>query len=89
MYCLYEHAPGEIGPLLADRWQELRQNIITKESLYEKVDAEFSYLYDSGAYVRNRQKWPPKGEYWQDSYIYEYIDRRIDFLDGYIGQMRD
>ncbi len=87
MHRLYQSNPKEIGNLLADRWQELRQNIITKEALYEKLDAEFSYLYGSGAYVRNRQKWPPKGEYWQDGYIYEYVDRRIDFLDGYIGGM--
>ncbi|MCI8613710.1 MAG: hypothetical protein HFJ01_01135 [Lachnospiraceae bacterium] len=88
MYLLYEHVPEKTGPLLADRWQELRVNIITKEALYEKLDSEFAYLYDSGAYIRNRQKWPPKGEYWQDEYIYEYVDRRIDFLDGYFEQMR-
>lgn len=85
MYRLYEYEPEKIGALLADRWQELRQNIITKEALYEKLDAWFSYLYDSGAYLRNQLRWPPKGEYWQDDYIYEYVDRRIDFLDGYIG----
>lgn len=61
MYSLYEHEPEIIGPLLADRWQELRENIITKEALYEKLDAELSYLHDSGAYVRNQQKWPLRG----------------------------
>lgn len=89
MYVIFEHDPEKIGPLLAERWQELRQSIITKEALYEKLDAQFAYLYDSGAYVRNRQKWPPKGDYWQDGYIYEYIDRRIDFLDSYIGQLEE
>ena len=88
MYRLYEYAPEETGTLLAERWEQLRQNIITKEALYEKLDNLFSYLHDSGAYLRNLQKWPPKGEYWQEEYIYEYIDRRIDFLDSYIGQMR-
>lgn len=88
IYSMYEHAPEKVGPLLADRWQELRKDIITKDALYKELDAEFSYLYDSGAYVRNQQKWPSKGEYWQEDYIYEYIDKRIDFLDSYIGQMR-
>ena len=85
---LYKLNLEEIGILLADRWQELRENNITKENLCAKVDAELAYLYASGAYVRNQQKWPPKGDYWQDEYIYEYIDKRIDFLDEYIGQMR-
>ena len=88
MEALYERNHGEIGALMAERWQELRKSIITKEALYAKVDAEYAYLYSSGAYVRNRQKWPPKGEYWRDEYIYEYIDKRIDFLDSYIGRMR-
>lgn len=88
MYWLYECRPDEIGTLLADRWQELRQSIITKEALYEKVDILSGYLHDSGAYQRNQQRWPPKGDYWQENYIYEYVDRRIDFLDDYIEQMR-
>ena len=83
-----ECRPDEIGTLLADRWQELRQSIITKEALYEKVDILSGYLHDSGAYQRNQQRWPPKGDYWQENYIYEYVDRRIDFLDDYIEQMR-
>lgn len=87
MYKLYEQNPEEIGLLLKKRWQELRESIIIKEALYEKADMQYEYLYASGAYERNRQKWPPKGDYWSDDYIYEYIDKRIDFLDSYIGQM--
>ena len=87
MYRLYEDRPEEIGRLLSDRWQELRRDIVTRENLYEKLDLEFSYLHDSGAYMRNQQKWPHGDGYWQEDYIYEYIDRRIEFLDNYIGQM--
>ncbi len=86
IYKLHESDPQEMGQLLRKRWWELRENIITKEALYEKVDAYLAYLHDSGAYVRNQQKWPPGGDYWSENYIYEYIDGRIDFLDDYIGQ---
>lgn len=89
LWVLYERNPEETGALLQERWQFLRENIITKEALYAKVDAYLGYLHSSGAYARNYQKWPPKGAYWQDRYIYEYIDKRIDFLDNYIGQMRE
>ncbi|MDE6203773.1 MAG: CotH kinase family protein, partial [Lachnospiraceae bacterium] len=34
LYLLYKCNPKEIGKLLADRWQELRESIITKEALY-------------------------------------------------------
>lgn len=88
LYELYQENPEEIGRMLADRWQELRENIITREALSEKAEEELTYLKMSGASIRNRQKWPPKGEYWSDDYIYEYIDKRIDFLDGYMEQLR-
>lgn len=88
MYRLYEWDSKRIGQALYDRWQQLRQKILTKENLFEKLDTLFSYLNDSGANQRNQQKWPSKGEYWREDYIYEYVDRRIDFLDNYIGQMR-
>lgn len=84
---LYKQNPKEIGELLYSRWQELREEIITREVLYEKGDSLFEYLYASGAYARNAQKWPAKGEYWSDTYLYEYIDKRIDFLDNYIKQL--
>lgn len=87
MAVLYEENPEEIGTLLKKRWLELREDIITKEALKEKADAEFSYLHDTGAYQRNYQKWPQGTEYWSDDYLYEYIDKRIDYLDDYIGQM--
>lgn len=84
---LYEANPKEMGELLKKRWLELREDIITKEALKEKADAEFFYLHDSGAYQRNYQKWPQGTEYWSDDYLYEYIDKRIDYLDEYLGQM--
>lgn len=88
MYVLYEQAPEEIGGLMYDRWQSLREGIITKENLCRKADMEFGYLRASGAGIRNDLRWPPENDYWKEEYLYEYIDGRVDFLDEYIGQMR-
>jgi len=87
VYLLYQSAPEEIGYLLNSRWAELREGVITKEALADMAGMQYEYLYSSGAYHRNSLKWPSEGDYWVDEYIYEYIDRRIDFLDSYIGQM--
>lgn len=84
---LYLYAPEVIGKYIWRRWQELRADIITKENLIEIVDMQYRYLRSSGAYSRNAWRWPVEGDYWSDEYIYEYIDKRIDFLDNYIGQM--
>lgn len=84
---LYYLNPEKIAGDLRQRWKELRKDIITGDKLYRMLDEEFSYLYSTGAIIRNRQKWPPKGEYWSDQYIYDYIDGRIDYLDSYLEQL--
>lgn len=87
MYVLYQQNPDEIGALMKRRWQELRADVLTKESLMNIADEEFAYLHGSGAYTRNYQKWPEGTEYWSDEFLYEYIEKRIDYLDSYFGQM--
>ena len=87
MYVIYEKNPQEIGETMYNRWQELRKDIITEESLAEKADSQFAYLTQSGAYVREQIKWPEKGSSWSSDYIYEYIAQRIEFLDEYICQL--
>ena len=85
---LYYYNESEISLLLKDRWQEFRDSgLVTKEKLYEMVDVQLEYLHDSGAYQRNYDRWPHGSEYWDDQYIYEYIDGRIDFLDRYFEKL--
>lgn len=85
---LYYYGETRIAELLKERWKEFREEgLITKEGIREIVDAQFEYLHASGAYDRNYARWPHGNEYWQDEYIYEYIDGRIDFLDGYFERL--
>lgn len=85
---LYFYDETQVADLLRKRWKELRNSgTITKEKIIHILDEEFSYLYASGAYKRNYQKWPHGSEYWNDVYIYEYVDKRIDFLDSYFEQL--
>lgn len=85
---LYFYDETKVADLLCTRWKELRDaNIITKEKLCELLSTELTYLHESGAYARNYQKWPYMAEEWQDEYVYEFIDGRIDFLDVYFEQL--
>ncbi len=85
---LYYYNETEVARLLMTRWKELRdEQVITKEKINDMIDAELSYLHNSGAYERNYKRWPHGSEYWQDGYIYEYVDGRIDFLDKYFEQL--
>lgn len=85
---LYFYGESEIAEQLKERWKEFRSaGIITKEGLKEMADAQFEYLHASGAYDRNYERWSNGMEYWQDEYIYEYMDGRIDFLDMYFERL--
>ena len=50
-------------------------------------DEQFAYLYSSGAYKRNYERWPNGTEYWSDEYAYEFVDKRVAFLDQYFEQL--
>lgn len=88
MDTLYEYNEKEMSALLRDRWEELRKaGVITKEKIYDMLNDEFGYLHGSGAYARNYRKWPNGTEFWQDEFIYEYTDARIDVLDEYFDKL--
>lgn len=75
--------PDEIASLTQKRWEYLREDILDKERLLRMLDEEFAYLHGSGAYDRNYRLWPNGTEYWDDSYIYEYVEGRLEYLDVY------
>ena len=83
MKALFQCYPDEIACLMKERWKYLREDILSRERLLRMLDEDFAYLHGSGAYDRNYRLWPNGTEYWDDSYIYEYLEGRLEFLDGY------
>ena len=81
---MYQCYPDEIQKLTLTRWEELRQDILSEEHLFNMLDEDFAYLHASGAYDRNYVRWDDHGrEHWKDEYIYEYVSGRLAFLDTY------
>lgn len=83
MKALFLCCPDEIGELMRERWTELRRTIFSRGNLVGMLDEEFSYLHGSGAYDRNYRLWPNGTSYWDDDYIYEYVEGRLRYLDDY------
>lgn len=87
MKAMYNCYPDEIRELTLARYKQLREDILSKERLYDMLDEEFHYLHSSGAYDRNYIRWEEHGrEHWKDEYIYEYVDNRLTFLDAYFEE---
>ena len=85
---LYYENPLKISQKIYNRWNELRQSgVISEKVIIEILKMEMSYLHETGAYERNYEKWPHGIEYWDESYAYEYVKKRIPFLDEYFRQL--
>jgi len=84
LYWLFKKDPERTTALLQERWTELRKNVLTEEVLSGMAREDLEMLHDSGAYDRNYEKWPNGIEYWNEDYLFEYIEGRLPFLDEYL-----
>jgi len=92
------HANGFYGRLLQDcssngfavkvqeRYNSLRERILTKEHIMELIQAQYEALVDCGAYETEHEVWP---EYELNpselDYIAEWLDARFAYLDREIN----
>ena len=74
---------------LADRWKTLRETWLTSEEILARAHTFRAQLEDSGALNRNRKKWPKSGDATDLSYIEEFVNFRIPYLDTYIESLAD
>ncbi len=72
---------------LVDRWNELREDWLTAEEIIARANTFRAQLEDSGALTRNRKKWPKSGDTSDISYIEEFVNFRISFLDDGIAAL--
>lgn len=87
---MYQCYPDEIQSLTQERWRELRKHVLSEERLFAMLDEEFAYLHGSGAYDRNYVRWNEHGrEKWKDEYIYEFVEGRLAYLDGYYQDFQE
>ena len=74
---------------LADRWNTLRGEWLSNEEILSRAHAFRAQITDSGALDRNRRRWPKSGDADDLSYIEEFVNFRIPFLDSYIASLSE
>ena len=87
MAFLYARDEKKIAVDTYTRWIELRQDFYTREKLYQIVDESLQYLHSTGAYGHNYEWFPFDTSAWQEELVYEYLDKRIAYLDQYFENL--
>ncbi len=80
---------NEFRTTLANRWQQLREDWLSAEEIISRAQKFRTQLEDSGALDRNRKKWPKSGDAADISYIEEFVNFRIPYLDAGIASLAD
>lgn len=73
----------EIDSLLAARWLQLRQSLLSQEHIFRVLDAHLAAIQNSGALNRDLEKW---GLYHQGAdtveKLYAFIEEKLPLLDA-------
>ncbi len=65
-----------------ERYNALRRTVISDKSLVDAINAEFELLQNSGAYVRNKTRWPDGGYTDNVDAMNDFVVERMRFLDS-------
>jgi spore coat protein H len=84
---LRDYSEDGFRATLKSRWNELRESIITKEHILEKVQTNQNYLADNAVYDREQMIWLTfDANPAQNDYMAGWLTNRLKFLDGYFNQ---
>lgn len=80
---LWELDAGGFRSSAANRWFELRNGALSEESLDALIDGTFTAVTESGARARDAARWPKSAVCEDNSFIDEFVSRRLTYLDDY------
>lgn len=80
---LLKNCPEWIGPQLAERWKELREDVLSEETILALLDTEWGTITGSGALRRDSVRWPECEDSADTSEIEAFLRARMRFLDSY------
>lgn len=73
--------------MAVENWDNARGGLLTEEYLFGRIDALRGQLSDSGAYLRESNRWP-EGLHMEGTQNIEYMEwfirERLDFLDTFL-----
>ena len=89
-YLLYNNDEN-IKALIKNRYAELRKTFWKAEYLLSLIDSYEKDIFDSGAYIRDKQRWPKatymKNEKIKLSDFKKYVLKRLHYMDLYVEEV--
>ena len=67
--------------VVKERYNQLRETVISNETMKTMVEETFATVQNSGAWVRNKTRWPDGGYDDNPRTITDFIDQRMSVLD--------
>lgn len=80
---LLQSGNQEFAEILNEKWQQMRNGVLSVEHVEELAVKHLNKLIDSGAYARDEQKWPKSAHNTSLEPMLEFHERRLYFLEGY------
>lgn len=84
---LLERDPAGMGRLLASRWTELRQSVLSDESIFTAIDQASALITGSGALKRDARRWPDAHNSADTSQMLDFTKKRLRYLDEYYASL--
>ncbi|MBR4038567.1 MAG: CotH kinase family protein [Clostridia bacterium] len=73
--------PDNVRARWADMWRQMRESVLTRENIEEKLILMSDELNNSGAIVRNAQRWNKDHSVSDPFEIINYVEIRMELLD--------
>lgn len=84
---LWELDAGGFRGSAANRWFELRKGALSEKSLFTLIDGSFNAITESGARERDAARWPNSAICADNTFINEFVSRRLQHLDDYYADV--
>lgn len=89
LFRLYEDNPEEVVLRVKERWKKYRNDFLSTDRIIDLLDGNREYLLETGAFVREKERWPQGGVNPDIDYLKEFQNNRMDWLDSYFASWPD
>jgi hypothetical protein len=84
---MIENNVEDSAVLAKETWDNWRDGVFRCDNLTARIEALERFVKDSGAFDREMQRWQDSNCNSDFSLLYDYAEKRMEFIDGYIDTL--